>query len=114
MIRILEVPAEYPPAAGPPQDQGLDVVVLFTTPEATLRALQSAAKFSSGLSPNIRVVVPCVVPYPLALDEPQVRPNALSRSSKRFHNLHWSSLAKRPVGGSPESGCSNGRGHSHA
>lgn len=68
--------------AGPESFRGerkLEVVVLFTTVPATLFALRSAAKLADGLSARIRLVVPHVVPYPLAIDEPAIHPCVLSR-----------------------------------
>jgi len=80
MAKIFEVRLERatPPVSGR-SDRTLEVVVLFTTPAATLLALQSAAKLSDGLSAQIRLVVPWVVPYPLALEEPPVKPSVISR-----------------------------------
>jgi hypothetical protein len=59
-------------------ERKLEVVVLFTTPPATLFALRSAANLADRLSARIRLVVPHVVPYPLPLDEPAVHPRVLS------------------------------------
>ncbi len=55
----------------------LEVVVLFTTMPATQSALRSAAKLAEGLSAKTRLLVPIVVPYPLAINQPPVSPRAL-------------------------------------
>lgn len=52
----------------------LAIRVVFTTVSGTLAALQRAEQLASLLGARIRVLVPEVVPYPLALDQPRVAP----------------------------------------
>lgn len=59
-------------------DSPLEVVVLHTATEGTLRALRTAATLANGLGARIRLLVVEVVPYPLALDAPNV-PVAFTR-----------------------------------
>jgi hypothetical protein len=73
---ILERPV---PAIGVPGwpggcegDPRFELSVLFTSFDATIAALKMAAALASGLSARITLVVPQVVPYPLALENPQV------------------------------------------
>jgi len=53
-------------------DAPLEVVVLHTTTNATLRALRTAARLAEGLAARIRLLVIETVPYPLPLNTPQV------------------------------------------
>jgi hypothetical protein len=50
----------------------LEVVVLHTTIPGTLSSLRRAAELADGLAASIRLLVLTVVPYPLALECPQV------------------------------------------
>src|SRR3954470_21623220 len=52
----------------------LSVTVVFTTVVATLEALREAGRLASHLGAPVRVLVPCVVPYPLDLTRPRVDP----------------------------------------
>jgi hypothetical protein len=54
--------------------QTLHIVVVFTSADATLAALTRATELANGLMPQIRLLVPQVVPYPLDLDHPDVHP----------------------------------------
>ena len=63
---------------------GLPVYVVATTDEGTLAALNAARSFSSGFPSSITLVVPHVVPYPLAIDHPLV---PISFSIARFAKL---------------------------
>src|SRR5260221_9219467 len=63
---------------------GLEIVVLFTEPAATLQALRTAAQLAAGLSGHIRLLVPNVVPYPLPLEQPAVGKRQLER---RFRTI---------------------------
>ena len=49
-----------------------ELSVVFTSFDATVAAWKMAATLASGLSARITLVVPQVVPYPLALENPQV------------------------------------------
>lgn len=61
---------------GSPADRNADcrieVVVLYTTIPGTLESLKRAASLADGLAASIRLLVLTVVPYPLALESPQV------------------------------------------
>jgi hypothetical protein len=46
----------------------LNISVIFTSVECTLAALREAGRLASNLGGQITLVVPQVVPYPLALD----------------------------------------------
>jgi hypothetical protein len=50
----------------------MDIVVLHTSDASTLRALKTAAMLADELSARVHLVAPRVVPYPLALERPQV------------------------------------------
>ncbi len=50
----------------------IDITVVHTHARATLRALKTAAQLTRGLAADIRVLVLQVVPYPLALETPDV------------------------------------------
>lgn len=78
MAGRLEVQAERRAPGSAESNRKRPVVVLFTTPADTLLALRSAAKLADGLGAEIRVVLPCVVPFPLPLDEPPVHCSVLS------------------------------------
>jgi hypothetical protein len=67
------------PATGQPSrppveeaDRGLNITVVFTSVEATLAALKQAGTLASSLGSRITLVVPQVVPYPLALESPPI------------------------------------------
>jgi hypothetical protein len=79
MKSIMEVRAASSLPASDSDDRKLEVIVLFTTPAETVRALKSSAKLAEGLSARIRLVVPHVVPFPLPIDQPSIDPNVLSR-----------------------------------
>ena len=71
----------------------LEVVVMFTDVQGTLRALKTAAELARNLNGRIRLLAPQVVPYPLPLDCPQV--------SKEFNQKRFQTLAANgsaPVG----------------
>jgi len=67
------------PATGRPQqpstieaNQKLNISVVFTSVESTLAALKEAGGLASSLGARITLLVPQVVPYPLALETPPV------------------------------------------
>jgi hypothetical protein len=62
----------------------LELTVLFTGLTNTLRALDKAAELAHDLNAHIRLVVPQVVPYPLALESPPV---LLEFNKNRFRAL---------------------------
>jgi hypothetical protein len=53
-------------------DQRLEVTVIFTSAEATIVAMATAASLLSGLNGHISLVGPQAVPYPLPLEDPPV------------------------------------------
>src|SRR5882672_5310991 len=62
-------------------DQKLNISVVFTSVESTLAALKEAGGLASSLGARITLLVPQVVPYPLALETPPV---LLEFNEKRF------------------------------
>jgi hypothetical protein len=60
-------------------ERDLEVNVLFTTTKGTLSALRMAGKLADDLGARIRVIVPQVVPYPLELSHPPVKPEFTAR-----------------------------------
>jgi hypothetical protein len=54
------------------RSEGLEVVVLYTTVQCTIRALRVAANLAKGLASRIRLLVPQTVPYPLPLTNPPI------------------------------------------
>lgn len=57
----------------------LEVVVLYTGIDATLAGLRTAGRLAKDLHASIRILVPQIVPYPLALDAPAVCPSVTER-----------------------------------
>jgi hypothetical protein len=53
-------------------ERRLDISVVFTAPEAALRALKQAAMLAGSLSARITLIVPQVVPFALPLTSPPV------------------------------------------
>ncbi len=60
-------------------ERDLEVNVLFTTTQGTLSALRMAGKLAHDLGARIRVIVPQVVPFPLDLSHPPVKPEFTAR-----------------------------------
>ncbi|HEV3329919.1 MAG TPA: hypothetical protein VG096_02990 [Bryobacteraceae bacterium] len=60
------------PAVG--EDDTLKVTVVYTSDQATLSAMQSAATLAGSLHANLTLVYPQVVPYPRPLNSPPVLP----------------------------------------
>ena len=73
-IEKILVPAIGQPSRPPGEeaDKRLDIVVVFTSVEATLAALKEAGTLANSLGARITLVVPEVVPYPLPLENPPV------------------------------------------
>jgi hypothetical protein len=71
------VPEDGQPSRPPVEeaDKRLDIVVVFTSIEATLAALKEAGALANSLGARITLVVPQVVPYPLPLENPPVQMN---------------------------------------
>lgn len=79
------------PATGHPErpstveaDQKLNICVVFTSVESTLAALRETGGLASGLGARITLLVPQVVPYPLALETPPV---LIEFNEKRFRTI---------------------------
>lgn len=68
----------------------LDVVVVFTSLDASIAALKRATALATGLNARIILVVPQVVPYPLPLEKP---PIPLVFSERQFEKI----VAESPV-----------------
>src|SRR5262249_30095254 len=68
----------------------LDIVVIFTSVNATMSALSRAGVLAENLGARITLVVPQIVPYPLPLTSPPV---LLDFQEKRFREI----AAKSPV-----------------
>jgi hypothetical protein len=62
----------------------LDVTVVFTSTEATIRALKKAATLAQGLNARITLVAPRVVPWSLPLDRPPVAREFNERRLRRI------------------------------
>ena len=74
-VESLPIPAIGLPAL-PKRDEtnrGLEIVVVYTSVQATVTALTRAAALAKGLNPRIRLVMLNVIPYPLPLESPPVR-----------------------------------------
>jgi hypothetical protein len=57
---------------GPRLDPGLQVIVVYTTPEGTLGALKAADALAKDLNARVGLIVTEVVPFRLPLDQPRV------------------------------------------
>lgn len=68
----------WPEAGTPPASRALEVIALHTAERETQRALRAAAAFATGLTARIRLLAPVVVPFPLSLGAPAVRPEVLA------------------------------------
>ena len=73
-IEKILVPATGQPSRPPVEEAGqrLNIAVVFTSVEATLAALKEAGALASSLGARITLLVPQIVPYPLALETPPV------------------------------------------
>ena len=60
------------------------MVVIHTTIPGTLSSLRRAAELADGLAASIRLLVLTVVPYPLALEAPQV---PVAFTGRRFRTI---------------------------
>ena len=60
------------------------VVVVFTTPAATLTALRHAAAWVHQLRGRLWIIVPQPVPYPLPLDRPCVPPEFRAQTVRQW------------------------------
>jgi hypothetical protein len=82
-IEKILVPATGLPIRPPVEeaDPRLNIIVVFTSVEATLAALKEAGTLASSLGARITLLVPQVVPYPLPLESPPV---LIDFNEKRF------------------------------
>src|SRR5258707_12642817 len=69
-------------------ERKLEVNVLFTTTKGTLSALRMAGKLADDLGARIRVIVPQVVPLPLDLSQPPVKPEFTARRVSTIVSQH--------------------------
>ena len=65
-------------------DPGFTVFIWYTGVRRTLAALGAAARLTAGLDARLEVIVLQVVPYPLPIDEPSVRPSFWTERFKRM------------------------------
>jgi hypothetical protein len=66
------------------EEPRLDIVVMFTSIDATTAALKTAGNLAQDLNAQITLLVPLVVPYPLPLTRPPVR---MDFQEKRFREI---------------------------
>jgi hypothetical protein len=67
------------------QQEELDLVVPFTTPDLTRAALHAASQMGAGLGAAVRLVKIQCVPYPLDLNQSPVYVEFLRQQLKSFH-----------------------------
>lgn len=78
------------PEGSTAEESGLNIVVIFTSVDATVAALKRAGTLAESLGARITLVSPQVVPYPLPLTSPPV---LLDFQEKRFREI----AAESPV-----------------
>ena len=85
-----------PGTPGPTSGSGtqLEVALLFTSAEATVRALESAAPLLAGLNARINLVAVQTVPYRLALNNP---PISISFNEQRLQDIATESSIETAV-----------------
>jgi hypothetical protein len=81
---LSEVPVSTSPGATSGLDGQLEVALLFTSPEATVSALERTAALLTGLNARINLVALQPVPYTLALTHPPV---SLSFNEQRLRDI---------------------------
>jgi hypothetical protein len=76
MGRTEQAPATQTVVSGettnPAPPEALEINVVFTGPEATLKAVQAARRLSRKIGARVRILVPQVVPFRIPLDAPLV------------------------------------------
>jgi hypothetical protein len=82
-LRAAATRLPHPPQTGE-TGRRLEIVVVYTSTEATVAAVKKAGGLASRLSAHITLVVTQVVPYPLPLESPRV---ALDFSKRRFREI---------------------------
>ena len=71
--KVLVPATRHPIQSGAEEaDRKLNISVVFTSIESTLAALKEAGTLAYSLGARITLLVPQVVPYPLALETPPV------------------------------------------
>ena len=95
-IQKILVPATGLPFRPEAEDahRRLNISVVFTSVESTLAALKEAGNLADSLGGRITLLVPQVVPYPLALEAPPVLADF---SEKRFRVIARHSLVETNV-----------------
>ena len=73
-----------PPDATAVEESGLNIVVIFTSVDATVAALKKAGALAESLGAQITLVSPQIVPYPLPLTTPPV---LLDFQERRFREI---------------------------
>jgi hypothetical protein len=71
------------------EESRLNIVVIFTSADATIAALKTAGMLAASLGTRITLVIPQVVPYPLPLTSPPV---LLDFQENRFREIAKESL----------------------
>ncbi len=71
------------PSAETP-DRTLEVVVVYTTTQATVQALKIASTLARGLSARIRLLVPQMVPYILPLSSPPISEDGMRQRLRKI------------------------------
>jgi len=77
-----------------PSEQELEITVIFTSVDDTLRALRTAGSVAHDLNAFITLVVPQIVPFPLPLTSPPV---LLEFNERRFRVIAANSPVKTTV-----------------
>jgi hypothetical protein len=72
------------PEAATTEESQLNIVVIFTSADATVAALKKASALAESLGAHITLVAPQVVPYPLPLTSPPV---LLDFQERRFREI---------------------------
>jgi hypothetical protein len=86
-LRTKKLPAHVPVSANPEATSGsgqLEVALLFTSPEATVSALERTAALLRGLNARINLVAVQTVPYRLAVNNP---PISISFNEQRLEDI---------------------------
>src|SRR6267143_1422730 len=92
---LLPAPGRPDQPSATEADPKLDIAVIFTSVESTLAALKEAGALASSLGARITLLVPQVVPYPLALETPPV---LIESNERRFRLIAGQSGVETTVG----------------
>jgi len=85
---------EPKPSAGHVPGSRLQVIVVFTSVDATIAALRRAGSLAGSLTTSITLVVAQEVPYPLPLNSPPV---LLEFNERRFRTIAGATPAETTV-----------------